>query len=43
VLSISAEAARRFLVRRQLLAPQRSLTGGSVAVLDITHGHEQAA
>jgi hypothetical protein len=35
VLSISAEAARRFLVRRQLLAPPRSLTGGPVAVLDV--------
>jgi uncharacterized protein len=34
---ISAEAARRFLVARQLLAPARSLEGGQAAVLDVFH------
>ena len=33
-VKVSAEAARRFLVTRQLLAPARSLEGGSDAVLD---------
>jgi uncharacterized protein YcaQ len=34
VLEVGAEAARRFLVARQLLAPARSLAGGPAAVLD---------
>jgi hypothetical protein len=35
VLQVPAEAARRFLVARQFLAPARSLVGGSAAVLDV--------
>jgi uncharacterized protein len=35
VLSIPAEAARRFLVRRQLLAPPRSVEGGPDAVMEV--------
>jgi uncharacterized protein len=34
---VSAEAGRRFLVARQLLAPARSLRGGPDAVLDVFH------
>src|SRR5918998_3686190 len=34
-LSITAEAARRFLVARHILAPARSLTGGPAAVLEV--------
>jgi uncharacterized protein len=34
-MQISADAARRFLVRRQLLAPARSLKGRPKAVLDV--------
>jgi uncharacterized protein YcaQ len=34
-VSVSAEAARRFLVRRHLLAPARSLEGGPNAVLEV--------
>jgi uncharacterized protein YcaQ len=34
VLEVTAEAARRFLVARQLLAPARSLEGGPSAVLE---------
>jgi uncharacterized protein len=34
-VKVSAEAARRFLVRRQLLASARSLSGGPDAVLDV--------
>ena len=34
-LSVTAEAARRFLVARQLLAPARSLDGGPAAVLEL--------
>jgi uncharacterized protein len=34
-VNVPAEAARRFLVARQLLAPARSLEGGPDAVLDI--------
>jgi hypothetical protein len=33
-VKVSADAARRFLVTRQLLAPARSLEGGNDAVLD---------
>ena len=32
---VTAEAARRFLVARQFLAPPRSLTGGPDAVLEV--------
>jgi uncharacterized protein len=35
VLAVSKEDARRFLVRRQMLAPPRSLQGGPNAVLDV--------
>jgi uncharacterized protein YcaQ len=35
VLSVSGDAARRFLVRRQLLAPARSLQGGPGAVMEV--------
>ena len=34
-MQITAEAARRFLVRRQLLAPARALKGGPKAVLEV--------
>ena len=34
-MKVSAEAARRFLVARQLLAPARSLQGGRDAVLEV--------
>lgn len=34
-MKVSAEAARRFLVARQLLAPARSLEGGPDAVLEV--------
>jgi uncharacterized protein YcaQ len=34
-MRVSAEAARRFLVARHLLAPARSLEGGPEAVLDV--------
>jgi uncharacterized protein len=34
-VKVDAEAARRFLVARQLLAPARSLTGGRKAVLEV--------
>ena len=34
-MKVSAEAARRFLVTRQLLAPARALTGGEEAVLEV--------
>jgi uncharacterized protein YcaQ len=34
-MKVSAEAARRFLVARQLLAPARSLAGGPDAVLEV--------
>jgi uncharacterized protein YcaQ len=34
-VNVSAEAARRFLVHRQLLAPARSLSGGPDAVLEV--------
>jgi uncharacterized protein YcaQ len=34
-VKVAAEAARRFLVARQLLAPARSLTGGPAAVLEV--------
>ena len=34
-MQIAAEAARRFLVQRQLLAPARSLEGGPEAVLEV--------
>ena len=34
-MQITTEAARRFLVRRQLLAPARTLTGGPKAVLEV--------
>ena len=34
-MKISAEAARRFLVARQLLAPPRSLSGGPDGVLEV--------
>jgi hypothetical protein len=34
-LKVTAEAARRFLVSRQLLAPPRSLEGGPDAVLEV--------
>ena len=34
-MKVSAEAARRFLVARQLLAPARSLEGGRDAVLEV--------
>ena len=34
-MKVSAEAARRFLVARQLLAPARSLEGGTDAVLEV--------
>jgi uncharacterized protein YcaQ len=35
LLKVTAEAARRFLVARQFLAPARSLAGGKRAVLDV--------
>lgn len=35
MLKVTAEAARRFLVARQFLAPARSLTGGPDAVLEV--------
>jgi uncharacterized protein YcaQ len=35
MLSVSKEAARRFLVRRQLLAPPRALKGGPEAVMEV--------
>ena len=34
-MKVTAEAARRFLVARQLLAPARSLEGGPDAVLEV--------
>jgi uncharacterized protein YcaQ len=34
-VDVSAEAARRFLLARQMLAPARSLTGGPDAVLEV--------
>ena len=34
-MQVTAEAARRFLVARQLLAPARSLEGGPDAVLEV--------
>jgi hypothetical protein len=34
-VKVTAEAARRFLVARQLLAPPRSLEGGPDAVLEV--------
>jgi uncharacterized protein YcaQ len=34
-VKVTAEAARRFLVARQFLAPARSLTGGPAAVLEV--------
>ena len=34
-MQVTAEAARRFLVARQLLAPARSLKGGADAVLEV--------
>jgi uncharacterized protein len=34
-VNVSAEAARRFLVARQMLAPPRSLVGGRDAVLEV--------
>ena len=34
-VKVTAEAARRFLVARQLLAPARSLKGGPKAVLEV--------
>jgi uncharacterized protein YcaQ len=34
-MKVASEAARRFLVARQLLAPARSLTGGPEAVLEV--------
>jgi hypothetical protein len=37
MLSVSADAARRFLVARQLLAPARSIEGGPDAVLEAFH------
>jgi uncharacterized protein YcaQ len=37
VLAVTAEAARRFLVARHLLAPARSLEGGESAVLAVLH------
>jgi uncharacterized protein YcaQ len=36
-MQVSAEAARRFLVTRQLLAPARALDGGPDAVLEFLH------
>ena len=36
-MTITAEAARRFLVARQFLAPARSLEGGRKAVLEVIH------
>jgi uncharacterized protein YcaQ len=36
-VKVSAEAARRFLVARQLLAPARSLEGGRDGVLEVFH------
>jgi uncharacterized protein len=37
MLSVSKEAARRFFVRRQMLAPPRSLKGGKKGVLAVLH------
>ena len=34
-MQVTAAAARRFLVARQLLSPARSLTGGADAVLEV--------
>jgi uncharacterized protein YcaQ len=36
-VKVSADAARRFLVARQFLAPARSLKGGPEAVLEVFH------
>jgi uncharacterized protein YcaQ len=36
-VKVTAEAARRFLVARHLLAPARSLEGGADAVLEVVH------
>ncbi len=36
-MTVTAEAARRFLVARSFLAPARSLTGGPDAVLEVFH------
>jgi uncharacterized protein YcaQ len=36
-VKVTAEAARRFLVARHLLAPARSLEGGPAAVLEVFH------
>jgi uncharacterized protein len=36
-MTVSAEAARRFLVARQFLAPARSLAGGPAGVLEVFH------
>jgi uncharacterized protein YcaQ len=36
-VNVTAEAARRFLVARHLLAPARSLAGGQEAVLEVFH------
>ena len=35
VVKVTAEAARRFLLARQLIAPSRSLEGGPDAVLEV--------
>jgi uncharacterized protein len=35
VLTVTAEAARRFLVARHFLAPARSLESGPMGVLDV--------
>ena len=34
-MEVSADAARRFLVARHLLAPARSVEGGAAAVLEV--------
>src|ERR1051326_1772394 len=34
-MNVTADAARRFLVARQMLAPARSLAGGPEAVLEV--------
>ena len=34
-MKVTAEAARRFLVARQMVAPARSLAGGTDAVLEV--------
>src|SRR6476620_7803677 len=36
-MDVTADAARRFLVARQMLAPARSIDGGPTGVLEVFH------